>query len=136
MPPHDETAVGMRTPLSDYVNGFLKRTGMSKNAFVKACADPEDRTRVMYPQWLDTMLDGRGPAPELWRLRALAVGMATDLEQLKRFAAIQWLDYEIEEVATGGEVIMVPIKHPISEATRRRIRRMAELMIEEDEGSS
>jgi len=123
----------MRTPLSDLVREYLDRTNISKNQFVRSCVDPQHPERSIYIQWLDALVDGRGPMPELWRLRALAVGLGADLEEVKRMAAIQWLDYEVEQVQAGDEVIMIPVKKPVSEATRRRIRRLAETLLEEDQ---
>lgn len=123
-------------PLSDYVRNAYMRSGLSKIRFVQACVDPLDPTRAIYSQWLDQLMTGRGPLPEPWRLRALAAGIGVDVEKLKRLAAAQWLelDYEVEEAEGGsGDVIMIPVKKRVSEATRRRIRRMAEVMAEEDD---
>lgn len=130
MPPH---AGGIATPLSDYVNAFLRRTQMSQNAFVVRCVDPLDRTHVIYNQWMDRLLAGQGPMPELWRLRALAAGMGVDLDVVRKMAIAQWLDFEIEEVKGDSEVIIVPLKRPVTEARRARIRRMVELLAEEDD---
>ncbi|GIH91993.1 hypothetical protein ACFFMN_33705 [Planobispora siamensis] len=146
MPPQDE---GLRTPLSDHVRTYLERAesrGVSKNRFVTSCVDPLNPTKQIYGQWLDALLDGRGPMPELWRLRALAAGMGADpealkagrsreLEELKRMAAAQWLEYEVEEIRHGDDVIILPVRNGLSEAARRRVRRVAEaaLAAEEDE---
>mgnify|MGYP000600670648 CR=1 FL=1 len=130
MPPHKTRG---RTPLSDYVREVFERSQMSKQAFVRACVDPQDPTRSIYIQWMDQLMEGRGPMPELWRLRALAVGTGADVEELKAMAAAQWLEYDVEEVHAGDDVIMIPVKG-VGEATRRRIRQMAELMIEEAGG--
>jgi hypothetical protein len=119
--------------LSDFVAAYIERTQISKNQFVQKCVDPLDPSRVIYIQWLDTILAGRGPMPELWRLRALAVGMGVDLEELQRRAVAQWLDYSLEDARPDPDVIAIPVKPGTSDATRRRIRRMAELLIAEDD---
>ncbi|MGW4426083.1 helix-turn-helix domain-containing protein [Streptosporangium sp. NPDC004631] len=132
MPPQqDDQGRDSRTPLSDYVRAAYERSGLSKNAFAQMCVDPQDPTRSIYNQWLDQLMTARGPLPEPWRLRALAAGIGVDVEDLKRLAAAQWLDYKVEEAYAGDDVIMIPVKGPISEATRLRIRRMVELLVEE-----
>ncbi|MER7131187.1 hypothetical protein [Streptosporangium saharense] len=70
--------------------------------------------------------------PELWRLRALATGLGADVEEVKRLAAIQWLDYDVEQVRVGEDMIMIPLRRPVSDATRRRIQKIAEALAEEE----
>lgn len=132
MPPSEMGGQGSRTPLSDYVRDYLAMTKVSKNQFAQGCVDPDDPRRVIYIQWLESLLLGRGPAPELWRLRALSVGMRADLEELKRMAAAQWLEYAVEETRTESEAILVAVPPGLSEESRRRIRRMAEAMAREE----
>ena len=132
MPPSEKEGQGSRTPLSDYVRDYLARTMISKNQFVQACIDPEDRSRVIYIQWLDALLAGRGPTPELWRLRALAAGMRAEVEELKRLTAEQWLEYAVEETKVGDEAVLVAVPAGLSEEQRRRIKRMAEAMAREE----
>lgn len=122
---------GARTPLSDYVREWWEKasaSGMSKSAFLSRCVDPQDPSTVLYPQWFDTLLSGRGPMPELWRLRALAAGMGVEVDLLKRLAAAQWLELE-EFRAPGGDVILIPVRPGLSEAARRRVRRVAEAAV-------
>jgi hypothetical protein len=106
---------------------------MNKNQFVQSCVDPEDPTRVIYIQWLDGILKGRSPIPDLWRLRALAAGMRTDLDTLIVLAVEQWFHYSITDLRTQGETIIIPVKQPISPATRRKIEGFVALLMEEDD---
>lgn len=136
MPPHTARQGDARTPLSDYVRDYLERTKVSKNQFSLRCVDPEDPQRVIYIQWLDRLLNGSGPAPELWRLRALAAGMGANLEDLKRMAAIQWLDYDVAEIRDSDGVVMIPVRRPVSEAELQQITRVTRAILGEDEESS
>ncbi len=132
MPPTEKEVKGSRTPLSDYVRDYLTRTRISKSQFVQGCVDPDDPTRAIYIQWLDGLLAGRGPAPELWRLRALSVGMRASLEELKRMAAAQWLEYAVEELRVGEQAILIAIPPGLSDEKRQRIKRLAEAMAREE----
>jgi hypothetical protein len=87
---------------------------------------------VIYIQWLDTLLSGRGAMPELWRLRALATGLRTDLDTVRNLAIAQWLDYWVTDLRTPSETIIIPVKRPISPATRRKIERLVSVIMEED----
>ncbi len=135
MPPSADRSGRSRTPLSDYVHEYMERTGVSANEFAQRCIDPENPARPVYPQWLKTLRSGRmESAPELWRLRALAVGLGVDLDLLKRLTASQWLElnYDVEEVPAGRDILMIPVRADLPEARRRRIRKMAELMALDD----
>ncbi|MDF5758557.1 hypothetical protein [Spongiactinospora sp. TRM90649] len=121
-----------RTPLSDYVNAYLERTQITRHQLSKRSVDPENPRNVIYPQWLEALQGARAPAPELWRLRALAAGTNTSLDQLKQMAAKQWLEYDVAEVLSDGELLMIAVPRSLSEEKRRRIKRLAEAMAREE----
>lgn len=137
MPPRDNDST---TPLSDYVETYLSRTGLSRRAFGDQCRDPETGQSLTH-SYVGDLVSHRVPrAPEMWRLRALAAGTPGDaitesmedyrrrLEELKKMAAIQWLDLgDVLQVDTGGGTfITVTVPPTLSERRRQQIIRTAE----------
>jgi len=142
MPPYSEDDSSER-PLSDYVQSYLDRTGLSRRQMAEQCRDPETGQTLNHTYIGDLISDRVPRAPEMWRLRALAAGTRSDsvtegqeeeyrrrLEELKRLAAIQWLDLgDVLRVDTGeGGWITVSVPPTLSDRRRQTVIRMAEEM--------
>lgn len=140
MPPRDIEGTASEHPLSDYVQSYLDRTGLSQRAFGEQCRDPETGQSLNHT-YVGDLVKLRVPrAPEMWRLRALAAGTPTDsvtegiedyrrrLEELKRLAAIQWLELgDVLRVDTGGGTwITVNVPPTMSDRRRQKVIRWAE----------
>lgn len=141
MPPRDIEGTTSEYPLSDYVRDYLQRTGLSRRAFGEQCRDPETGQTLNHTYIGDLVVPGRVPrAPDMWRLRALAAGTPTDsvtegpeqyrrrLEELKRMAAIQWLDLgDVLRVDVGeGAWVTVNVPPTLSSRRREKVIRVAE----------
>jgi hypothetical protein len=145
MPPRaDMTRSGRHTPLSDYVQAYMDREGLSANKLATRSRDPETGQRILV-QWLINLKDAQltDKAPEMWRLRALAAGMSTSddggldrerfreqLEVVKRLTAAQWLEMtEVLDVETSdGSIVTVSVPPDLSPEAREKIRAWAEQM--------
>lgn len=143
MPSQSDTS--RSTPLSDYIRTYREREGLSHNRLASLCRDPESGQRILV-QWLINLINGHltDKAPEMWRLRALAAGMAASetstvalgqryrehLDAVKRLAAIQWLDLgDVLDVTTSdGSVVTVNVPPTLSDAARAKVRDWAEQM--------
>lgn len=146
MPPRDIEGTKSEYPLSDYVRDYLQRTGMSRRAFGEQCRDPETGQALNHTYIGDLVAPGRVPrAPDMWRLRALAAGMRSGsvsegpeeyrrrLEELKRMAAIQWLDLgDVLKVDRGdGSWVTVNVPPTLSPRRREKVIRVAESLARE-----
>jgi hypothetical protein len=145
MPSRADTGTRSRkTPLSDYVQAHMDREGLSANQLAGRSRDPETGQRILV-QWLLNLVQDRltDKAPEIWRLRALAAGMATTasgvVEQAayrdhfaaaKRLTAAQWLELDevLEVPASDGSIVTVSVPADLPEEGRQKIRKWAEQM--------
>jgi hypothetical protein len=142
MPPRDINGTTSDHPLSDYVQHYLDRTELSARQLARQSRDPETG-QVLNHTYIGAVAANEVPrAPELWRLRALAAGMRSEgaaegteeyrrrFEELKRMAAIQWLDLgDVLRIDTGGGTwITVNVPARLSERRRQRIIKWAEGM--------
>ncbi|MEV4287421.1 hypothetical protein AB0K40_18095 [Nonomuraea bangladeshensis] len=140
MPPRDIDDTASEQPLSDYVQAYLDRTGLSRRQFASQCRDPETGQTLNHT-YVGDLVGNRVPrAPEMWRLRALAAGIAGDtvtesmsdyrrrVEEMQRMAAIQWLDLgEVLRVNTGeGGWVTLSVPADWSDRRRARFIRLAE----------
>ncbi|MET8866469.1 hypothetical protein ABZW11_26325 [Nonomuraea sp. NPDC004580] len=142
MSPHTHEDSATERPLSDHVQAYLDRTGLSRRTLAEQCRDPETGQTLNHT-YIGDLVSNRVPrAPEMWRLRALAAGTPGEsiadgsddyrrrLDALKRMAAIQWLDLgDVLRVETGsGAWITVHVPESLSDRRRQTIVRMAEDM--------
>ncbi|WP_162794724.1 hypothetical protein [Nonomuraea lactucae] len=145
MPPRDMNGTTSQHPLSDYVQAYLERTELSARQLARQCVDPQTGHRLLHT-YLSALAANEVPrVPDMWRLRALAAGMATDasvrddsdyrrrLEEIKKVAAIQWLDLgDVLRVDTGGGTwVTVNVPAGLSERRRQRLIKWAEDMARE-----
>jgi len=151
MPSRADTGTeSRRTPLIDYVQAHIERAGITPNKLVGLARDPETGQRIL-PDWLYKLLDDRltDKAPERWRLRALAAGMASSEsgsvdpaeyrkqhQVVKRLTAAQWLDLDevLEVPASDGTIVTVSVPADLPEEDRERIRKWAEQMARDMSG--
>lgn len=134
MPPRDTTGTTSDQPLSDYVKTFMDNTHLSARQFADRCHDTVSGLSLNHT-YVGSLRNNKVPrAPELWRLRALAAGTGGNLDELKRMAAIQWLDLgDVLRVDVGGGTfVTVTVPANTSERKRRKIIRMAEAMAREE----
>lgn len=134
MPPRDTTGTTSDQPLSDYVRAFMVGNDLSTRQFADRCRDP-DTGQTLNHSYVGSLRSNKVPrAPEMWRLRALAAGTGGNLDELKRMAAIQWLDLgDVLRVDVGGGTfVTVTVPANTSERKRRKIIRMAEAMAREE----
>ena len=145
MPSRADTGTRSRkTPLSDYVQAHMDAQALSANQLAGRSRDPETGQRILV-QWLLNLVQDKltDKAPERWRLRALAAGMATTssgvIEQAafrkhydaaKRLAGAQWLDLDevLEVPASDGTIITVSVPADLPEEKRQKIQTWAEQM--------
>lgn len=142
MPPRDQNGTTSARPLSDHIRAFMERSDLSARQLARQSLDPETGQSLNHT-YVSALAGGEVPrAPELWRLRALAAGMAeaTDttnegeyrrrFDELKRFAAAEWLDLgDVLQVPTGeGSWVTVSVPPGLSEEARRDVIKWAEGM--------
>lgn len=142
MPPRDITGTTSEQPLSDYVQAYLERTGLSARELSRSSVDVESGQRLLHT-YISALAAAEVPrVPDLWRLKALAAGIAKTstshdegeyrrrLDELKRLAAIQWLDLgDVLRVDTGGGTwVTVTVPPTMSESDRETLKRWAENM--------
>jgi len=140
MPPRDVEDTTSEHPLSDYVQAYLDRTGLSRRQFAAQCRDPETG-QILNHTYVGDLVANKVPrAPEMWRLRALAAGTPGEtvsesiddyrrrLDMLKRMAGIPWLQLgDVLRVDTGGGTwVTVNIPPNMSERRRQRVIEWAE----------
>ncbi|GAA5048360.1 hypothetical protein GCM10023259_023880 [Thermocatellispora tengchongensis] len=127
-------------PLSDQVQRFMTRHDLTGRQFARYCIDPETGQSLLHGYIQDLMYGSVNRLPDMWRLRALAAGMAavesgadqpdyrTRLEEIKRWAAVQWLELsEVEAIpVSDGGFVTISVPPNLSEEDRRRVIRMAE----------
>lgn len=145
MPPHDMNGTTDEHPLSDYVRDWMSRTDLSARQLAKRAVDPLTGRQLLHT-YISALAANEVPrVPDMWRLRALAAGMSSltatvdedeyqrRLSEIKKLAAIQWLDLgDVLQVDTGGGTwITVPVPPTLSERRRQRIIRWAKDMAEE-----
>ncbi|MEU4234143.1 hypothetical protein AB0F17_58555 [Nonomuraea sp. NPDC026600] len=145
MPPRDINGTTSDHPLSDYVQAYLDRTKLSHRQLARQCRDPETGHGLNHTYIGALAANEVTRVPDMWRLRALAAGMKTEsqadvteeyrrrLEEIKRLAAIQWLDLgDVLKVdAGGGTWITVNVPEGLSERRRQRLIKWAEDMARE-----
>ncbi|WP_283135341.1 hypothetical protein [Rhizohabitans arisaemae] len=81
--------------------------GVSYRQLAESSVDEETGTRLDF-RWINALAHDRlANAPTPARLRALAKGLSMPVEELKRLAAIQWLDYHVTvDIAEAGEWVL------------------------------
>ena len=117
---------GQRDDLTRYVADYMTRTGQSVRELARRARDPESGIRPSHG-WLQDIVNGHmDRAPDLRRLRALAVAMGEPVETLARLSAAQWLNVDVIQVEAdeSGDWVGVPVKPGTPEEERERIRRM------------
>lgn len=113
--------------LSAFIRQYLDEHDESERALARRAMDPTTGLTLQHG-WINQLVLGRVTrAPELWRLRALAVAMGVPAERLARFAAIQWLGVDVAEVdGADGEKVAISVPPDLSPEDRERFIRMAE----------
>jgi len=114
--------------LSRFVRDYLARTGVSERTLAEKSIDPVTTLRLKHG-WMNLLVHARQDrAPELWRLRALAVGMGAPARRIVELAAAQWLGLDVAEVDTPSGSVVVTVPEDLSPEKRERFVRMAEDM--------
>ncbi|WP_101784266.1 hypothetical protein [Nonomuraea indica] len=140
MPPRDVNGTISEHPLSDYVQAYLDRTDLSARQLAKRAVDPETGQKLLHTYVSALAADEVPRVPDMWRLRALAAAMAAAglgldqgeyrrrLDEIKRLAAVQWLDLgDVLTVDTGGGTwVTVSVPATLSERRRQRLIKWAE----------
>lgn len=154
MPPREKIGTTPERSLSEYIQAYRARAGVSVRELARRAIDPATQ-QAMHHDYINNLESGtvRKP-PEAWRLRALAAGMSADdpatlrpdvygrhLDQMRRRVAAQWLDWsellDVEEVDTGGGATMtVSVPSEWSPAKRARMARWMEEMARELDSDS
>jgi anti-sigma factor RsiW len=113
--------------LSAFVRDYLHQHDESERGLAGRAIDPETGLTLQHG-WINQLAKGRVPrAPELWRLRALAVAMAVPVSMLAEMAAGQWLGVEVAEIKTGEEDwVAVTVPKGMTSAERERFKRAVE----------
>ncbi|MGW3346758.1 hypothetical protein ACWDA3_25895 [Nonomuraea rubra] len=113
--------------LSTFIRDYLAERDESERALARRAIDPETGFTLQHG-WINQLVMGRvSRAPELWRLRALAVAMGVPAEMLAELAAAQWLGVDVARVRTGGgDWVAVSVPPGLSPEERERFVRMAE----------
>ncbi len=148
MPPHTEDPGEVPQTIADYLVRYLDgRPGRGGKAesyrqLELRARDPEGGGQLRR-QWMIDLVEGNIGVPELWRLRALAAGMARGeaeegtaryedayrrhLEHIRRLAAKRWfgIDTETSRVELGEDVIVIDAPPGLDAAGRRLVAQMA-----------
>jgi hypothetical protein len=115
--------------LSRFIRDYLAERDTSERALARRAVDPDTGLTLQHG-WINQLAMGRvSRAPELWRLRALAVAMGVPAARLAELAAAQWLGVDVAEVGTDdGGWVAVTVPPGLSPEERERFVRMAEDM--------
>lgn len=115
--------------LSRFIRDHLAEHDTSERALARRAIDPDTGLTLQHG-WINQLAMGRvSRAPELWRLRALAVAMGVPAARLAELAAAQWLGVDVAEVGTDdGGWVAVTVPSGLSPEERERFVRMAEDM--------
>lgn len=132
MPSSGATRAGADEPndhLSRFVRDWLQQHGETERGLAKRTVDPETKQTLQHG-WINTLASNRVPrAPELWRLRALAVGMRVPAKRLAQLSGKQWLELEVAEIAvTSRDTVVVTVPADLTDEERAKFIRMAEGM--------
>lgn len=126
--PSDGTHNGTeRDRLSRYLRDYLAEHNESERGLARRATDPDTKLTLQHG-WINQLAIGRmSRAPEIWRLRALAVAMGVPVRLLAELAAAQWLGVEVAEVAGAGtDWVAVSLPAGLSPKERERFVAMAE----------
>jgi hypothetical protein len=128
-PPQSGGTPGSTKPLSRLVKEHLESSGQSLRELAERCHEPQG-DRTLLHSWIDQLAHGRmARAPELWRLRALAVGMGVPLQVLTELAANQWLGVEVAAVFVDQKYrVVVTVPESMTPEKRVRFVKMVEYM--------
>ncbi|MEV0306456.1 hypothetical protein [Nonomuraea fuscirosea] len=115
--------------LSAFVRDYLREHQESERRLADRAIDPETGLTLQHG-WVNALKNGRVPrAPELWRLRALAVAMSVPASKLAEMAAAQWLGVEVVDVEINqDEQVAVTVPKGMPPAERARFMRMVQEM--------
>jgi anti-sigma factor ChrR (cupin superfamily) len=105
---HDESVRGLSRRARDPVSGFVVNHG-----------------------YIAQLIHGTVKAPELWRLRALGVGMGVPAQRLAELAALQWLGVEVAHVSVGEDDdrnVLFTVHRPLTPEERAKMIKLAEDM--------
>lgn len=92
---------GPREDLVRFVQDSMREQGLSLRRMSVRAIDPETGHRLGF-QWLGKLTaGGLSKAPDPWQLRALAAALGVPDDVIKGLAALQWLEYEVAQVALG-----------------------------------
>lgn len=122
-----DNAARPQDQLSTYVRDYMAAHDMSERQLALKAVDPVSGQRVLHT-WLNSLLLGTMVrAPELWRLRALAVAMGVPEKRLAELAAAQWLGVQVAHVETSsGQQVTITVPKGLTGEARARFILMAE----------
>lgn len=79
----------------------MREQSLSLRRMSVRAIDPATGHRLGF-QWLGKLTTGGlSKAPDPWQLRALAAALGVPDDVIKGLAALQWLEYEVAQVALG-----------------------------------
>jgi hypothetical protein len=79
----------------------MREQSLSLRRMSVRAIDPATGHRLGF-QWLGKLTTGGlSKAPDPWQLRALAAALGVPDDVIKGLAALQWLEYEVAQVAFG-----------------------------------
>lgn len=92
---------GPRDDLIRFVQDTMREQSLSLRRMSVRAIDPATGHRLGF-QWLGKLTaGGLSNAPDPWQLRALAAALGVPDDVIKGLAALQWLEYEVAQVALG-----------------------------------
>jgi hypothetical protein len=92
---------GPRDDLIRFVQDTMREQSLSLRRMSVRAIDPATGHRLGF-QWLGKLTTGGlSKAPDPWQLRALAAALGVPDDVIKGLAALQWLEYEVAQVALG-----------------------------------
>ncbi len=118
---------GTTEHLSTYLRQWMAERDESERGLARRARDPETGLALRHG-WINQLVLGQVTrAPELWRLRALAVAIGVPVRKLAELAAAQYLGIATAEITVSEEeTIVVSVPPGITQEDRERLVRIVE----------